>query len=91
MAHLARDKKKLLLRVRKINGQVTALASSLEQDAACASVLQQTAAIRGAINGLMAELIEGHLKEHVASDATTSEECQQDVDSIIRVIRSYLK
>lgn len=91
MAHLARDKKKLLLRVRKINGQVTALATALEQDEACADVLQQTAAIRGAINGLMAELIEGHLKEHVASKSAKLATRQRDLDSVVRVIRSYLK
>lgn len=91
MAHLVRDKKKLLLRVRRINGQVTALATALEQDSPCGSVLQQTAAIRGAINGLMAELMESHLKEHVASGSAKSATRQQDLDSVIRVIRSYLK
>ena len=47
------EKKKVLTRVRRIRGQIDALERSLEGDAECRAILQQTAAVRGAANGLI--------------------------------------
>ncbi|MCR6553657.1 metal/formaldehyde-sensitive transcriptional repressor, partial [Aeromonas sp. CPF2-S1] len=57
MSHTVHDKKKLLARVRRIKGQTGALESALEQETDCAAILQQIAAIRGAVNGLMLEVL----------------------------------
>src|SRR3546814_11179486 len=73
MGHLVREKNKLLGRVRRIRGQVEAVERSLESEKGCAEVLQQIAAVRGAITGLMAEVIEGHIQEHVANPSITSD------------------
>ena len=71
MSHTVHDKKKLLARVRRIKGQTGALESALEQETDCAAILQQIAAIRGAVNGLMLEVLEGHMREHLgAAEAT---------------------
>ena len=90
MPHTVRDKTKLKARVKRIKGQAEAIERALDQEADCAVVLQQIAAIRGAINGLMSEVLEGHLREHVTANAS-SEERQRDVETVIRVLRSYLK
>ena len=58
MPHSPADKKKALTRVRRIKGQAEALERALESGADCAPVLQQLAALRGAVNGLMAEVME---------------------------------
>lgn len=92
MGHTIRDKTKLLNRVRRIRGQVEAVERALENGHACGEVLQLIAATRGAINGLMAEVIEDHVRVHVASpDIKTSAERMQGADELIDVIRSYLK
>lgn len=57
------EKKKVLTRVRRIRGQIDALERALESGAECRSVLQQIAAVRGAANGLMAEVLESHIRE----------------------------
>ena len=57
------EKKKVLTRVRRIRGQIDALERSLEGDAECRAILQQIAAVRGAANGLMAEVLESHIRE----------------------------
>lgn len=57
---------KLTARVRRIGGQVTALERALADHVECGAVLQQLAAVRGAVNGLVFELLESHLREHVA-------------------------
>ena len=90
MPHVIRDKKKLLARIRRIKGQAEALERALDQEADCAAVLQQIAAIRGAVNGLMAEVLEGHLREHVAA-ATSAKQRQDDLEPVVQVLRSYLK
>ena len=64
MAHTIRDKKKLLNRVRRIRGQIDAVEKALDEGKECSSILLTIAACRGAMNGLMAEIIEGHIRYH---------------------------
>lgn len=90
MAHTVRDKSKLLSRVRRIQGQAVALEGLLASGSGCGDVLQQIAAIRGAVNGLMAAVLEGHLAEHLV-DEPSLEHRQEELQDVLRVIRSYLK
>lgn len=92
MAHTIKEKSKLLSRVRRIRGQVEALERALEDERGCTEVMQQIAAVRGAVNGLMAEVIEDHIRVHVAnpsSDANT--ERAEATEELVEIIRSYLK
>ena len=91
MPHTIKAKKDLLTRVRRIQGQAGALARALEEEAECAAVLQQIAAIRGAVNGLMAEVLEGHLREHLASESASPEARERDLGPVVSILRSYLK
>ncbi len=92
MAHTIREKAKLLGRVRRIRGQVEALARALEDERGCAAVMQQIAAVRGAVNGLMAEVIEDHLREHVLNPARDAEAGRAEgAAELIEVIRTYLR
>lgn len=91
MAHTLRGKQPLLTRVRRIKGQVEALERALEQEAECMATLQQIAAIRGATAGLMMEVLEGHLREHLGIEDSTPEQRSEELDQVIAVLRSYLK
>ncbi|MRT31084.1 metal/formaldehyde-sensitive transcriptional repressor [Herbaspirillum sp. CAH-3] len=91
MGHTVREKTKLLARVRRIRGQVEALERALEAEKGCAEVLHQIAAVRGAIQGLMAEVIEDHVDTHIASPAISEAERSQGADELIDVLRTYLK
>lgn len=91
MSHTIHDKKPLLARVRRIKGQTEALETALEQETDCMAVLQQIAAIRGAVNGLMSEVIEGHIRQHLGLESSSPQQRQQDVEQLVRVLRSYLK
>ena len=59
MSHTIRDKQKLKARASKIQGQVVALKKMLDEPHECAAVLQQIAAIRGAVNGLNTSFTRG--------------------------------
>lgn len=91
MAHTIKSKKPLLARVRRIQGQAGALEKALNEDSGCVAILQQIAAIRGAVNGLMAEVLEGHLREHVATADLPPEERARELDQIAAVIKSYMR
>jgi DNA-binding FrmR family transcriptional regulator len=88
MAHISSDPdKKLLTRVRRIRGQIEGIERAIEESTDCYAVLQQTAAARGALNGLMAELIEGHIRHHVHADTQNG----RGAEELIEIVRSYLR
>ncbi len=91
MAHTIKDKNKLLTRVRRIKGQAEAIEKALEQDKGCSAILQQIAAIRGAVNGLMTEVMEGHIRAHLGADDISSAQRKDDLEDVVTVLRSYLK
>lgn len=90
MAHTVSRKKPLLARVRRIKGQVEALERALDADRECLDVLQQIAAVRGAVAGLMAEVLEGHVREHLGGEADAATR-QEDVEAVVAAMRSYLR
>jgi DNA-binding FrmR family transcriptional regulator len=91
MSHTIKDKKKLLSRIRRIKGQSEAIERALEGDSECEDILQLVASCRGALNGLMAELIEGHLRFHVLDpDRKTSLSQLQAADELMAVVKRYL-
>jgi len=89
MSHVANDRK-LLGRIRRIKGQIESLERAVSQGEDCYKVLQQTAAARGALNGLMAELIEGHLRSHTLQTKSSKPDVDREVQEVMTVIRSYI-
>ena len=90
MSHTVRAKSKLLARVRRIRGQVEAIERALENELGCADVLQLVASVRGAMNGLTAELIEDHIQHHVVEPSQEADR-MRGADELIDVVRTYLK
>ena len=86
MAHITNDRK-LLTRVRRIRGQIEGIERAIEEGDDCYAVLQQTAAVRGALSGLMAELIDEHIRHHV-NNATEREKA---TDELMDIVHSYLR
>lgn len=91
MAHAIKEKKHLLTRVRRIKGQADALERALGEETECMAILQQIAAIRGAVNGLMSEVLEGHIREHLGAHDVSEAQRGDDIEAVVGVLRSYLK
>jgi DNA-binding FrmR family transcriptional regulator len=92
MAHTIREKQKLLARVRRIKGQVEAIERALDDEARCDQVMHLIAGMRGAMAGLMAEVVEDHVRTHLVDaerhpGALDTEAAEQ----LLEVIRTYLK
>ncbi|HVB59318.1 MAG TPA: metal/formaldehyde-sensitive transcriptional repressor [Candidatus Acidoferrales bacterium] len=88
MSHLSREKLDLVTRTKKVIGQLESVLRGLNDDEQCANVLQRLAAARGAINSLMGELLEDHIRNHMPRNSKSSEEAADDV---IEIVRTYLK
>jgi DNA-binding FrmR family transcriptional regulator len=90
--HTVREKKKLIGRVRRIRGQLEAVEKALEQEKGCFEVLQTVAAARGAMNGLVAEIVEDHVRFHVLEPGTKPSAKQaRAAEELIDVVRAYVK
>ena len=92
MAHTIHEKTKLLQRVGRLRGQVEAIERALEGDADCAEVMQLTVSVRGAASGLMAELLEDHIRMHVSDPANERDRDRaRGAKHLIEVVHAYLK
>lgn len=90
MSHVTHDRKKLLVRVRRLRGQVEALEKALAGEPECMATLTQIAAIRGATQGLMLEVLDGHLREHVAAERNAARR-EAEIANVQALLRSYFK
>lgn len=88
MTHISREKLDLLNRTKKIVGQLESVLRAIDEDESCPEVLQRLSAARGAINSLMAELMEDHIRTHMPRGTKSSGEAAED---IIEIVRTYLK
>nr|ARO45484.1 hypothetical protein [Pseudomonas syringae pv. actinidiae] len=85
------SKDNLLKRVKRIAGQIQAIERALDSDDDCSKTLLLVASTRGAINGLMDEIIEDHAREHVANPTLSNDERAKGVDELLEAIRRYSK
>jgi DNA-binding FrmR family transcriptional regulator len=90
--HTTHSKDKLVLRARRIAGQVKAIEKAIQNDEECANVLQHLAACRGALNGLMSELVEEHILFHVLDPKKkNSAEQVEAAEKLMDIVNTYLK
>jgi DNA-binding FrmR family transcriptional regulator len=90
LSHTTKNKKKLLSRIRRIRGQTDAIERALEGDGECEDILQLVASCRGALNGLMAELVEGHVRFHVLSPEQKTLPSQLEAaEDLISLVKRY--
>ncbi|WP_397474706.1 metal/formaldehyde-sensitive transcriptional repressor [Pusillimonas sp.] len=95
MPHSPEDKKRAVTRLRRIKGQAEALERAVEEGTDCSALLQQIAALRGAANGLMAEVLDSHLRELFGTSRIESANVQidpdEEIEALMKILRTYLK
>jgi DNA-binding FrmR family transcriptional regulator len=92
MAHTIREKAKLLNRARRVRGQIEAVERALEDEKGCTEVLHLVVTARGAMNGLMAEVIEDHIRMHIVDPARERNSSRaRGAEELIEVVQAYLK
>lgn len=89
--HTLREQNKLINRVRRLRGQVDAVERALAANASCSEIIQRVTAARGAIDGLMAQLLEEHVREYLLPEKPLTEDARQrGAEELIGIIHSYL-
>ncbi|MCF0129131.1 MAG: metal-sensing transcriptional repressor [Pseudobutyrivibrio sp.] len=86
--HDPAEKKRQLNRIAKISGHVNHVRSLIEDDADCAEVLMQIAAVKSALNGLGKEIINEHITHcisHAVEDGNT-----EAIDEFKKAIEKYI-
>ena len=92
MTHTVRDKQKLLARVHRIRGQVEAIERALDTEAGCDKIIHLLASTRAAMSGLMAEVVEDHVRTHLVDVEAHPDALNDDaVEQLLGVVRTYLK
>jgi DNA-binding FrmR family transcriptional regulator len=92
MAHTVEEKKKLLTRVNRLQGQLEGIRVAIEEEKECATVLQQIAACRGAINSLLVEIIDGEIRFHVLSKNSKVDSREaRAAENLVEILHRYIK
>jgi len=92
MAHTIREKKKLLARVSRLRGQIDAIERALNEEADCERIMHMIAGIRGGVSGLMAEVVEDHIRTHLVDPQKNPGVLNADAaNQLIEVVHTYLK
>jgi DNA-binding FrmR family transcriptional regulator len=87
----ARETQKLLSRIRRLAGQVSAIERAVANGDECADILMLLAAIRGGVNSLMAEILEDHIRLHIIHPDRRKESPEELTEDLISLVRAYLK
>jgi DNA-binding FrmR family transcriptional regulator len=90
MAHTIKGQKKLLDRLKRLQGQLNSVQTSLEKEDECYKILQTLASARGALNGLMGEIVEEHLREHIVN-AKTTKDAGKAGEETVEILKSFWK
>ncbi len=90
VSHTKTEKAKLLNRIRRVRGQIEAVERALEDEKGCATVLHLIVAARGAMNSLMTEVIEDHIRLHVVEPSKDAERVR-GAEELIEAVQAYLK
>src|SRR5580704_7524558 len=82
------EKRALIVRLRRIKGQIEAIEKMVEADANCSDVLMQVVSARGALKSFSEELIGSHLNECI-ENATKQSEGRRELQSLLMVLKRY--
>jgi DNA-binding FrmR family transcriptional regulator len=86
-----KEKRKLLIRLRRIRGQIDAVERRIQEDASCAAILQQATACRGALDGFIAEVVEDHILEHMIDPSLPRDDPRAlAAEELVEIVHSYL-
>jgi DNA-binding FrmR family transcriptional regulator len=88
---ISKEKQKLLSRIKRLGGQVSAVERSVTEGDECADILMLLAAIRGGVNSLMAEILEDHIRLHITHPDRGAESPEELTEDLISLVRAYLK
>lgn len=83
------QKKKLINRLNRIEGQVRGIRTMIENDAYCNDVLVQSAAVGAAVNAFSREVLSAHIHGCVARDIRNGKD--DVIDELIKTLEKLMR
>ena len=83
------ERKKLIHRLNRIEGQIRGIRGMLEKDAYCADILTQSAAVNAAVNAFNKELLASHIRTCVARDIRAGDDAV--IDELVTTLQKLMK
>ena len=83
------ERKKLIHRLNRIEGQIRGIRGMVEKDAYCADILVQSAAVNAAVNAFNKELLASHIKGCVARDIRSGND--EVIDELVVTLQKLMK
>ena len=87
------EKKKLINRLSRMEGQIRGIRKMLENDAYCTDILTQSAAVSAALNAFNKELIGSHIRGCVMRDIRSGDDEAADavIDDLLAALQKLMK
>lgn len=83
------ERKKLIHRLNRIEGQIRGIRKMVEKDAYCADILIQSAAVNAAVNAFNKELLASHIRGCVARDIRDGKD--EVIDELLSTLQKLMK
>lgn len=83
------ERKKLIHRLNRMEGQIRGIRGMVEKDAYCADILIQSAAVNAAVNAFNKELLASHIRGCVAKDIRDGND--EVVDELVATLQKLMK
>ncbi len=83
------EQKKLIHRLNRIEGQIRGIRGMVENNAYCADILVQSAAVNAAVNAFNKELLANHIRECVARDIREGKD--EVIDELVATLQKLMK
>ncbi len=83
------EKKELLKRLRRAEGQIRGIENMIEEDAYCPDILVQVSAVTSALNSFNKELMACHMRSCVADDIRAGKD--EAIDEFLKVMQKLMK
>ena len=83
------ERKKLINRLKRIEGQIRGIIGMLENDAYCNDILIQSAAVNAAVNSFNKELLANHIRTCVARDIRQGKD--ETIDELVATLQKLMK
>ena len=83
------ERKKLINRLKRIEGQIRGIIGMLENDASCNDILIQSAAVNAAVNAFNKELLANHIRTCVARDIREGKD--ETIDELVATLQKLMK
>ena len=83
------EKKKLMNRLKRIEGQIRGIEGMVEKDAYCPDILIQVSAVNAALNSFNKELLAKHIKTCVVDDIKEGHD--ETIDELVNVLQKVMK